>query len=216
MVVEGCGHVVEGRRGVGKTRVVHGDGQCRSIVHTFIAWPRPGWFGGACSPFSPGLQVRTEASGAPSSFVLSPNGCRSPDFACTRRGDDELAKSTSDGRVTVGIDVAKATLEVAISGQAKTLALPMTKPDAPRCWPSCPAGLLWCCSGHWWFLNWPVRRRWLAGLPVAVVNPRQARDFARAMGHLAKTDRIDAPFSPTWRARAAGPRRSVQAGQALA
>jgi transposase len=30
------------------------------------------------------------------------------------------------------------------------------------------------------------------GLPVAVVNPRAARDFARGMGHLAKTDAIDA------------------------
>lgn len=32
----------------------------------------------------------------------------------------------------------------------------------------------------------------VAGLPVAVVNPRQARDFAKATGRLAKTDRIDA------------------------
>lgn len=31
-----------------------------------------------------------------------------------------------------------------------------------------------------------------AGFAIAVVNPRQARDFAKAMGHLAKTDRIDA------------------------
>ncbi len=31
-----------------------------------------------------------------------------------------------------------------------------------------------------------------AGQPVAVVNPRQVRDFARAVGKLAKTDRIDA------------------------
>ena len=31
-----------------------------------------------------------------------------------------------------------------------------------------------------------------AGLAVAVVNPRQVRDFARATGKLAKTDRIDA------------------------
>ena len=31
-----------------------------------------------------------------------------------------------------------------------------------------------------------------AGLPVAVVNPRQVRAFARAMGQLAKTDRLDA------------------------
>lgn len=31
-----------------------------------------------------------------------------------------------------------------------------------------------------------------AGLPVIVVNPRQVRDFAKAMGRLAKTDAIDA------------------------
>lgn len=32
----------------------------------------------------------------------------------------------------------------------------------------------------------------LAGIPVAVVNPRQVRDFARGIGKSAKTDRIDA------------------------
>jgi transposase len=32
----------------------------------------------------------------------------------------------------------------------------------------------------------------VAGLPVVVVNPRQVRDFAKALGKLAKTDRIDA------------------------
>ena len=31
-----------------------------------------------------------------------------------------------------------------------------------------------------------------AGIAVAVVNPRQIRDFARAAGLLAKTDRLDA------------------------
>lgn len=31
-----------------------------------------------------------------------------------------------------------------------------------------------------------------AGLPVAIVNPRQVRDFAKATGRLAKTDRLDA------------------------
>jgi transposase len=31
-----------------------------------------------------------------------------------------------------------------------------------------------------------------AGLPLCVVNPRQIRDFARATGRLAKTDRLDA------------------------
>jgi transposase len=32
----------------------------------------------------------------------------------------------------------------------------------------------------------------LAGVPAALVNPRQVRDFAKAMGRLAKTDRLDA------------------------
>jgi transposase len=31
-----------------------------------------------------------------------------------------------------------------------------------------------------------------AGLAVAVINPKQARDFAKSMGRLAKTDRVDA------------------------
>jgi transposase len=32
----------------------------------------------------------------------------------------------------------------------------------------------------------------VAGIPTAAINPRQARDFAKATGRLAKTDRIDA------------------------
>ena len=44
-----------------------------------------------------------------------------------------------------------------------------------------------------------------AGVPVAIINPRQARDFARAMGRLAKTDRIDAQglahLAQVWAAR---------------
>ncbi len=46
-----------------------------------------------------------------------------------------------------------------------------------------------------------------ATLPVVVVNPRQVRDFAKATGQLAKTDRIDAdilaPFANKVRRRSA-------------
>ncbi|AKV66491.1 hypothetical protein MICAF_3680005 [Microcystis aeruginosa PCC 9807] len=31
-----------------------------------------------------------------------------------------------------------------------------------------------------------------AGLPVALINPRQGRDFTKATGKLAKTDAMDA------------------------
>lgn len=41
----------------------------------------------------------------------------------------------------------------------------------------------------------------LAGIPVAVVNPRQVRDFARATGQLAKTDRIDAALLAAFAAK---------------
>ena len=39
------------------------------------------------------------------------------------------------------------------------------------------------------------------GLPVVVVNPRQVRDFARSMGQLAQTDRIDAHVLAEFAAR---------------
>jgi len=40
-----------------------------------------------------------------------------------------------------------------------------------------------------------------AGLPVAIVNPRRIRDFARANGRLAKTDKLDAALIATFAAR---------------
>ena len=47
-----------------------------------------------------------------------------------------------------------------------------------------------------------------AGIAVAVVNPRQARDFAKAVGRLAKTDRIDAEVLARF-AASVGPRPCV-------
>jgi transposase len=47
-----------------------------------------------------------------------------------------------------------------------------------------------------------------SGIAVAVVNPRQARDFAKAMGRLAKTDKIDALVLARF-AGAVEPRASV-------
>jgi transposase len=47
-----------------------------------------------------------------------------------------------------------------------------------------------------------------AGITLAVVNPRQARDFAKATGRLAKTDRIDAEILARF-AAAVEPRPSI-------
>lgn len=48
-----------------------------------------------------------------------------------------------------------------------------------------------------------------AGLPVAVVNPRQVRDFARATGRLAKTDALDARLLARFAARIQPPARPL-------
>jgi transposase len=47
------------------------------------------------------------------------------------------------------------------------------------------------------------------GLPVVVVNPRQVRDFAKALGRLAKTDRIDAEVLALFAERVQPPLRPL-------
>ncbi len=49
-----------------------------------------------------------------------------------------------------------------------------------------------------------------AGLPVAVVNPRRVRDFGRAVGRLAKTDRIDAMLLANYAATMKPPERPMR------
>ena len=95
--------------------------------------------------------------------------------------------------IFVGVDVAKDTVEVACSDASS------------HCFTNNEAG-------HAKLVRWLARKAvalivleatggyeqpcavalGAAGLPVSVLNPRQVRDFARAMGKLAKTDRIDA------------------------
>lgn len=53
----------------------------------------------------------------------------------------------------------------------------------------------------------------VAGLPVAVVNPRQVRDFARATGRLAKTDKLDAQLLAQFGAMVQPPTRPLPDAQ---
>lgn len=96
--------------------------------------------------------------------------------------------------VYVGIDMAKNSFEVAVTGESQTLSLgndeaghaelcQLLIPLAPR------LVLLEATGGYEQDLALALAG---AGLRVSVVNPRQARDFARCTGKLAKTDRIDA------------------------
>ena len=94
----------------------------------------------------------------------------------------------------VGIDVAKDACEVAIDGQLQTrrFAADETGLAELASWLQSltPACIALEATGGWEIPF--VRALQQRGLPVAVVNPRQIRDFARAMNRLAKTDRIDA------------------------
>ena len=92
----------------------------------------------------------------------------------------------------VGIDVSKAHLDVACDGK-RTIARHIN--DAQGCAALAhelrDAGLVVVEATGGYELEIVLAMQ-SAGVPVAVVNPRRVRDFARASGRLAKTDRIDA------------------------
>jgi transposase len=94
----------------------------------------------------------------------------------------------------IGIDVSKSRLDVA----ARPMALSFHQRNDPtgiaaivdRLLPLKPTLIVLEATGG---LELPlVTALAAAGLPVAVVNPRQVRDFAKATGRLAKNDTIDA------------------------
>lgn len=96
--------------------------------------------------------------------------------------------------LVVGIDVSKARLDLAFSeGSGPKVVLNEPKPIerlAADLVTRRPRLIVMEASGGY---ERVVAAALLeAGLPVAVVNPRQVRDFARATGRLAKTDAIDA------------------------
>lgn len=110
-----------------------------------------------------------------------------------------MAKRTDPtAKVYVGVDVSKGRLDVFVRPTAERFSVPndaagvdallarlLEEQEAPR-----PALVVLEATGGF---ERPLAAALAAsGLAVAVVNPRQARDFARATGRLAKTDRMDA------------------------
>lgn len=79
-------------------------------------------------------------------------------------------------------------------GRGHTSALPGPQRGSPR-W-LCSAGPTpspsWSSKRPGGYERLPFALLWEAGLPVAIVNPRAVRDFAKGMGILEKTDRRDA------------------------
>jgi transposase len=96
--------------------------------------------------------------------------------------------------VVVGIDVAKAGLDVMVrpSGEARQLANAAAGIAELVGWLQMLSPQLIVVEATGGYEAPLVAELLIATLPVAVVNPRQVRDFARATGRLAKTDRLDA------------------------
>ena len=108
------------------------------------------------------------------------------------------AQELPSAAVCIGIDVAKATLDVAADPPEAFAATTVSHDEAGSAalvqrlralGPSLGLVVLEATGG----LEAPlVAALAAAGLPVVQVNPRQLRDFARATGRLAKTDALDA------------------------
>src|SRR4051794_15366404 len=96
--------------------------------------------------------------------------------------------------IFVGIDVSEAHLDSSIRPGAEAARDPNDPAGiaalVSRLKPLAPAPVVVEAAGG---LELPfLAALQVAKIPVAAINPRQARDFAKALGRLAKTDRIDA------------------------
>lgn len=94
----------------------------------------------------------------------------------------------------IGVDVAKAGLDVAVRPSGEHWHVNNDPAGieelVARVAALAPAGIVLEATGGY---ELPVAAALAAAqLPAAVVNPRQVRDFAKASGRLAKTDRLDA------------------------
>lgn len=103
--------------------------------------------------------------------------------------------------VVVGIDVAKEQLEVMVLGVVWTAQAFPNNPEGHTVLAAALAPLgvrlvvLEASGGYETVAACALQA---AGLSVAVINARQARDFAKSLGRLAKTDRIDARTLADW------------------
>lgn len=97
----------------------------------------------------------------------------------------------SDKRVA-GIDVSKETLDVAVVPSAESFQVPNDEAGIGQLVKRLEGMELVVMEATGGYETAVATALVAAGMRVAVLNPRQVRDFAKATGRLAKTDRIDA------------------------
>src|SRR4051794_19551592 len=155
-----------------------------------------------CGVTRPRYQGRVEAGGSPQAARLTkaehkrgaPPAVSSRPERSPGLDSPHQRSRVMDQSPFVGIDVSKHRLDVHLrpSGEHFTVShdeagvAALVQPRAPLA----PALVVLGAPGGMGAA--PAAARAAAGLPVAAVNPRQVRAFARARGRLAKTDRLDA------------------------
>lgn len=92
----------------------------------------------------------------------------------------------------VGIDVSKAHLDVAVEGKRTVVRFDNDAAGRAALAAAVAGAELVVVEATGGYEMATVRALMAADIPIAVVNPRQIRDFARASGRLAKTDQVDA------------------------
>ena len=94
----------------------------------------------------------------------------------------------------IGIDISKKTFDIYMTTNQKHKSFKYTEANIKECvqWfdSLLPSLIVMEATGGY---ETPLASALIAkGLPVKVMNPRRIRDFAKAKGQLAKTDKIDA------------------------
>lgn len=140
---------------------------------------------------------------------------------------DTIDKPASQGRdsvrtqnepPSVGIDVSKGRLDVAIGSAGSVRGFDNDADGhlalVEHLHAAAPARIVLEATGG--YERAVVAALAAAGLPVIVVNPRRAREFARAAGVLAKTDRLDAGVLALYAQTLQPPHRPIPTAQQLA
>jgi transposase len=157
------------------------------------------------------LRARAVALDRCASFSTNPNSCWGLEPAFASLGKENFM-SKKKSKSFIGIDVSKQELEVAVhesdfkfrcANKISCFGQLLAELVVWR-----PALLVLEATGG---LEMPVvNALQAAGLPVVVVNPRQVRDFAKALGQLAKTDRLDARVLAHYAAAVKPPLRPIK------
>jgi transposase len=163
-----------------------------SICSTSAPQPSTIVFGPA-SPTQPGSsRPSSSMGGGVETYSQEPEQLEEPRARIARKGAGSVA--TLEGAMFVGIDISKSRLDVAVTptGEAFSHANDEAGIEAivrALAGRAVERVVVEATAGYQVSL---VAALAAAGQPVVVVNPRQVRQFGRAVGQLAKTDAIDA------------------------